>query len=366
MAFKYRIYPNAKQRQLIQKTFGCVRFVYNYYLAQCKQLLKENQPRLTYKQCSRDLTQLKIMNPWLKESDKFALQNALRDLDRAYENFFTKEKVGYPRFKSKKSSYQSYKTNFTNNNIEFLGKEIKLPKLGKLRIRDKRCPLGRVISATLSRNASGQYFISLCCTDMQLDLWKATHQSVGIDLGLKDYAITSDGVKYKNPRYFEQSFKRLAFLQRALSRKTRGSSNWEKAKLRLARLYLHVANQRKDYLHKLSHEIVRQYDVISVEKLKVANMVKNHHLSRNIEDASWAEFRRQLKYKANWYGKTFTEVDTFYPSSQICSACGYQNAEVKNLSVRFWQCPQCHAYHDRDMNAAINIREQGIKLINQG
>lgn len=362
-AFKYRIYPNATQRKLIQKTFGCVRFVYNHYLAKCKQLLKENQPRLTYKQCSRDLTQLKGENIWLKEPDKFALQNALRYLDNAYEKYFTQKDCGYPQFKSKKTSHQSYQTNFTNNNIEFLQNKIKLPKLGKVRIRDKQYPKGRILNATISKNPSGQYFISLCCTDVLILPFTSTKKAVGIDLGLKDYVITSSGLKYQNPKYLGRALKRLAFLQRELSRKTRGSSNWEKARIRLAKWHLHIANQRKDYLHKISRELVGQYDVISVEGLRVSHMVQNHCLARAIEDASWSEFRRQLQYKANWYGKVFVELGTFYPSSQLCSVCGCQNKDVKNLSIRYWQCPNCHTYHDRDINAAINIREKGLEII---
>lgn len=363
-AFKYRIYPNSKQRMLIQKTFGCVRYVYNYFLAQSKQRLSDNKPRLTYNQCSRDLTQLKNSDLWLKEPDKFALQNALRDLDTAYENYFTQEGCGYPQFKSKRTHYQSYRTNFTNNNIEFLGKKVKLPKLGKIRIKDKQIPSGKILNATISRNPGGQYFVSLCCADIAITHLQPTKKVIGVDLGIKEYAITSDGKKYPNPKYLYQSLKRVAFLQRELSRKTRGSSNWEKVRIRLAKLYHHISEQRKDYLHKISLEIVQNYDVISVEKLRIANMVKNHCVARDIEDASWSEFKRQLRYKAEWYGKTFVEIDTFYPSSQICHVCGYQNHEVKDLSVRSRQCPKCHASHDRDINAAINIREQGLKILN--
>ena len=364
-AYKFRIYPNKTQECLLQKTFGCVRFIYNHFLDRRIKAYEQNKKTIGYNECSKELTQLKKEKKWLKEPDKSSLQNALKNLDTAYKNFFSRQKVGFPKFKSKKNRYKSYKTNMTNNNIVFLENKIKLPKIGKIKTRDKYCQIeGRILSATVSQTPSGKYYVALCCTDLPQPEFIKTDKYVGLDLGIKDFVITSDAVKYSNPKYLQKSLTRLAKLQRELSRKTKGSSNWENARVKVAKLHDRIANQRRNLLHQVTCQLIRNYDVICLEDLQVENMMKNHKLARNIVDVSWSKFMKQLTYKAKWFGKIIVKIDKFYPSSQLCHVCRYKNTEIKNLNVREWNCPKCKTHHDRDVNAAINIRNEGLRILN--
>ena len=362
-AYKFRIYPNRTQEILIQKTFGCVRFVYNYFLDKRIKAYEADKTTLTYSKCSGELTKLKQELVWLKEPDKCSLKNALKQLDAAYQNFFQRIEAGYPKFKSKKNRHKSYKTNRTNKNIAFADGKIKLPKIGKVKVRDKQIPQGRILNATISQAPSGKYFVSLCCTDIEQPAFVRTDKYVGIDLGIKDFAITSDGYKYSNHKYLKQSLTKLAHLQRELSRKTKGGSNWEKARIKVARWQEKIANQRKDKLNKLSSAIVKSYDVICLEDLQVKNMVKNHTLAQSISDASWSAFTRQLSYKVKWHGKEVVKIDKFFPSSQTCHVCGHRNKGTKHLGVRTWICPNCRTEHDRDINAAVNILHEGLRIL---
>ena len=366
-AYKFRLYPTKEQEILLQKTFGCCRFVFNRYLAMRIAAYKADKSTLNYHSCSADLTVIKKELAWLGEVDATSLQSSLKDLDFAYQNFFRRvkksEKPGFPQFKSKHSHRKSFKSKRVGNNIAVSVDCVKLPKLGLVPAVVSRQVQGRILSATVSQNPSGKYFVSLCCTDVDIEQIPPTGELIGLDVGLKEFRVTSDERHFENHKHLANSHKKLVRLQRKLSRKPKGSKNRIKTRIKIARLHERVANQRNDVLHKLSTELVRNYDVICAETLSPKNMAQNSRLAKSISDASWGEFVRQLSYKCQWQHKALVFVDRFYPSSQLCSECGYQNKEVKNLKIRQWTCSECGAVHDRDVNAARNILKEGLRLI---
>ena len=364
-AFKYRIYPTDEQIVLLAKSFGCVRYVYNHFLEFKKTEYEEFKKDYSAFDLIKLLTPLKGELDWLKEPDKCALQNSIKDLDTAFKNFF--KGAGYPKFKSKHKSRSSYRTNYTNNNIELLDSSIKLPKLGKIKIKDRtyRPRTGRILNATVSKTKTGKYFVSICFTDVEVNSLPKTSRKVGLDLGISKFITTSDMYEVLNPKYLETEMAKLKKLHRSLSRKSKGSKNSEKARLKLAKCYEKIANQRKDFLNKLSRMLVEEYDLIVIEDLKVENLLKNHSLAQSISSASWSSFVLMLQYKAEWYGKRVLKVDTFFPSSQLCNSCGYKNKEVKNLNIREWDCPNCHSHNHRDLNAANNILQKGLEILEQ-
>lgn len=367
-AFKFRLYPNKEQELKLNKTFGCCRFVYNYYLNRRIELYKNNKQNMNYNACSADLTSLKKELIWLKEADKFALQNSLKDLDRAYGNFFREIKKGnkeqgFPRFKSKHHHEQSYRTTFTNNNIEINSNKIKLPKLGWVKIKLSQDISGRIVNATITKTCSGKYFVSVCCTDVEIRRFEQAEFNIGIDFGIKEFAIGSNGEVFRNPKYLSKLEKKLKREQRKLSKKKKNSRNRNKQRIKLNRVHEKITNRRNDFLQKLSTKLIRENQIICIEDLAVKNMVKNHKLAKSILDVSWSEFVRMLYYKALWHDRIIQKVDRYYASSQTCNVCGYKNINTKDLSVRKWQCIKCSAKHDRDENAAKNILNEGLKKI---
>ena len=360
-SFKVRFYPNKEQQILIDKTFGCIRFIYNFMLNLKQKLYKNFNINLNYNNMCKILTELKRHKLWLYEVDAIALQQSLKDLDNAYQKFFNGS--GYPKFKSKRDK-NSYRTNGKTIVLDQNNHKIKIPKVGWIKFKDKSnfSGLTKINNITISKNSNGKYFASVLA-EVDIETFAKTKKSCGIDLGLKDFCILSDGTKFKNPKFLEHSEKQLRLLQKSLSRKIYGSKNYLKAKIKLARFHEYIANCRKDFLHKISIFLIKEYDVICVETLRIKNMLKNHKLAKAISDVSWHEFCRQLEYKCLWYDKKFVKIDTYFASSQICSNCGFKNIDIKDLSVREWICPGCDEYHDRDINAAKNILNEGLKLI---
>jgi len=367
-AYKYKIYPTKTQITLIEKHFGSTRFLYNYFLDYRQKEYAKGNGKVSYNITQAELTKLKKLEEykWLNECGSQSLQMALRSLDNAFGKFFKKQ-GGYPKFKSKKHTHQSFTA---PQNIKVANNRVYLPKFTKdgLKVKlHREIPEGATLKqATISRQSgtsleNNQYFISILVDD-NISISKPTKAktAVGLDMGITHHIITSDGVKYPNNRHYNKSQKKLLKLQRRLSKKQKGSNNRQKAKLRVQKLHTKVTNQRKDNLHKISNEITNQYDIICLETLNVKGMIKNHKLAKSIADVAWSEFMRQLEYKASWRGKTIIKIDKWFPSSQICSYCGASTGK-KPLNIRAFDCPHCKKKNiDRDINAAVNIRNYGL------
>ena len=359
-AYKYRIYPNNKQREYFAKCFGCVRFFYNKSLSDMNEIFKERQEFKNITPAS-----YKEDYPFLKEIDSLALANAQLNRNAAFKAFFRHQNE-FPKYKSKRND-QSYTTNNQKGSVKFSinNRYISIPKCPKVRIKKHRSFIGNIKSVTISKTCDDKYYISLLVEE-DIKSLEPVEKTIGLDLGIKDLIIDSDGKKYKNHKYLSKSLSKLAREQRKLSHMMKGSNNRNKQRIKIARLHHKINNQRNDYLHKLSKHIIDENQIICIEDLKVKNMIKNDKLARSISDVSWSRLVSMLIYKANWYDRTLVKVPSNYPSSQLCSICGYQNKDVKNLKIRKWICPKCNTKHDRDINASKNILSKGIEILTKG
>lgn len=357
---KFRIYPNREQKNLINQTLGCCRLIYNKGLAMRNEAY-QNGDKIGYSQTSAMLTELKKSEDFafLKTVDSIALQQSLRDLDRGFVNFFQK-RASHPVFKSKHDNHQSYRTINQGDNIRIVGKQIKLPKLGYVKVRQSM-EIGHINNVTVERTPTGKYFAVL---NVEFEPVPKPNSGgkIGIDVGIKEFYSDSNGNMVPNPKHLEKSMRKFIREQRRLSRKEKGSSNRNKQRVKVALVHEKITNQRNDFLQKESTMLIRENQTICIEDLKVKNMMRNHRLAKAIASVSWSKFFDMLEYKATWYGNDIIRIPTMYPSSQTCSCCGYKNPLVKNLAVRNWECPECHTKHNRDTNAGINILSKGLHL----
>ena len=359
-AYKFRIYPNEEQSTMIAKTFGCVRFIYNKMLGDKIEYYHQTQKKL-----NNTPAQYKVKFEWLKEVDSLALANAQMNLQDAYNNFFKDKKVGFPKFKSKKGSKRSYTTNCVNGNIVVRDGMIKLPKLGFVKMKQHRdIPDSYKLKAvTVSQNTGGKYFASILFEYEEEITGKELESFLGLDFSMKELYVDSNGNCPQFSRYYRLSEKKLKREQRKLSKMVKGSKNREKQRIRISKLYEKVANQRKDFLHKQSRQIANVYDCVCIENLNMQAMAQALNFGKSVSDNGWGMFTAFLKYKLEELGKKLVKIDKFFASSQLCNVCGYQNSETKDLSVREWICPCCQTHHNRDINAAINIRNEGMRLV---
>ena len=356
-AYKYRIYPNSEQKVFFAKCFGCVRFFYNKSLDDMNEIYKstgkfKNITPASYKE---DYS-------FLKEVDSMALCNAQLNRNTAFKSFFS-HRSGFPKFKSKRND-QSYTTNMINGNIKFSNNDryLSLPKCPRIRIKKHRDFIGTIKSIAVSRTTDNKYYVSLL-VETDVEPLKESINTIGLDLGIKELIVDSNGKKYKNHKYLTRSQNKLAKEQRKLSKMVKGSNNRNKQRIKVARIHRHINNQRNDYLHKLSKSIIDENQIICIESLSVKDMMSDSKLARNIFDVSWSRFVSMLIYKADWYGRKVIKVPSTYPSSQLCSKCGYKNSLTKDLAIRKWTCPKCGSIHDRDINAAKNILSKGTTIL---
>jgi len=360
-AYKYRIYPTNEQSILLAKSFGCVRWFYNYGLNLTNETYKTTGKGLSRNEIINLLPSLKKEHEWLTEPSSQCLQQVALDLSSAFLNFFEK-RTKYPNFK-RKGQKQSIRF---PQGIKLDGSYLILPKLGKVYCKMSRLPEGKLKSVTVSTTPSGEYYAACLCDDGQdIPVSSSVGKAVGLDMGITHYAITSDGTKHGNPKYYCKYETRLAKKQKTFNRRQKGSSNRNKARIKVAKVHNKINRCREDFLHKLSRKLVDENQVIVVENLAVKNMVKNPKLAKSISDAGWGQFCTMLKYKAEWEGKTYIEVERFFPSSKTCSNCLHQVGNL-SLAIRSWQCPKCQTIHDRDINAAINIKDEGLRLLAGG
>ena len=359
-AYKFRIYPNTEQQIILAKTFGCVRFIYNQMLSD-----KINHYEETKQKLYNTPAQYKFEFPWLKEVDSLALANAQMNLQTAYNSFFRNTKIGFPKFKSKKSNRRSYTTNCVNGNISIDNGFLKLPKVGLVKLKQYRLILSnyKLKSVTISQTPSGKYYASVLFEYENKIQEQELHDFLGLDFSMHGLYKDSDGNEPAYPRYYRQAEERLKREQRKLSLMQKGSKNRSKQRIKVANLHEKVANQRKDFLHKQSRQIANAYDCVCIENLDMKVMSQSLNFGKSVADDGWGMFVTFLKYKLEETGKRLVKVNKFFASSQICNVCGYKNTATKNLSIRAWDCPECGTHHDRDINAAINIRNEGMRLV---
>ena len=363
-AYKYRMYPDEEQRAKFLKHVGACRFVYNWSLEQKIKAYGIDKTSLSCFDLNVMLPHLKEEFVWLKEVNSQSLQQTNRNLDSAFTRFF-REKKGFPKFKSRKNPLQSFGIP-QHYKVDFNNKRVKLPKIGWIKTKLSRTFEGILKTATVSMTTTGKFFISILVEDGKETPKKEPFgydTTIGIDVGIKTFATLSNGTKIDNPKFLKSSLQRLKVLQRRVSRKKKGSNNRDKARQKVALLHEHIANQRKDFLHKLTTKLVSENQAIAIETLNISGMMKNRHLSQAIGDVSWSEFFRQLGYKCEWYGKTLLHIGRFEPSSKICNVCGQINSNLK-LSDREWTCKKCGSLHDRDINASINIKKFALQTQN--